>query len=411
MGVDIRVIEAEQWPDYVRAAFVPFGGEATDSDIADSRIEWEPDRSIAAFDGDLIVGTTSVVSLRMTVPGGAEASVAGVTTVGVAPTHRRRAILRSMMRRQLDDSRAQGYPIAALWASEPAIYQRFGYGMATRQLSGRVERAQAAWLGPASDDPGQVRLVPPDAAAKQLGPVYERIRTSTPGMLVRDEAWWAYRFHHMNAEHHRGGFGPMFYGLHEGPEGPDAYAVYRMKSDSRDGVEGGAVQVIEAVTTTPGSVRSMWSFLFGIDLMDTIEFWNRPPDDPLLSMQLDLRRMGPKAIDGLWLRLLDVPAALSERRYGAAADRVVFELRDGFCEWNAGTYELVTSADGAECRRTDADPELAFTSNELGAAYLGGARLRDLARAGRVEEHAPGAVARADAMFAGDREPWCPHQF
>jgi predicted acetyltransferase len=410
VGVDIRVIAAEQWPDYVRAAFVPFGGEATESDIADSRIEWEPDRSIAAFDGDLIVGTTSVVSLRMTVPGGAEASMAGVTSVGVAPTHRRRGILRSMMRRQLDDSHAQGYPIAALWASEPAIYQRFGYGMATRQLIGRVQRAHTEWLGPAPDDPGQVRLVPPDAAAEQLGPVYDRIRTSTPGMIVRDEAWWKYRFHHMNAEHHRGGFGPMFYALHEGPEGPDAYAVHRMRSDSRDGIEGGTVQVVEAVTTTPGSVRAMWSYLFGIDLMDIIEFWNRPPDDPLLSMQLDLRRMEPKAIDGMWLRLLDVPAALSERRYGAPG-RLVFALRDEFCDWNSGTYELVASADGAECRSTDAEPELSFTSNELGAAYLGGARLRDLARAGRVVEHSAGSVARADAMFAGDREPWCPHQF
>lgn len=410
MGVDIRVIGAEQWPDYVRAAFVPFGGEATESDIRDSRIEWEPDRSIAAFDGDLIVGTTSVVSLRMTVPGGAEVSVAGVTTVGVAPTHRRRGILRSMMRRQLDDSKAQGYPVAALWASEPAIYQRFGYGMATRQASARVPRAHTAWLTPPPAG-GQVRLVPFDAAAKQLGPVYDRARPGTPGMLVRDEAWWSYRFQHLNAEHHRGGFGPMFFALHEGPEGPDAYAVYRVKSDDEDGIDQGVVQVVEAVTTTPESVQGMWSFLFGIDLVETIEFWNRPPDDPLFSMVLDLRRMGPKVLDGMWLRLLDVPAALSQRGYGPTG-RLVFELTDEFCGWNSGTYELVVSRDGAECVRADgADPELSFTANELGGVYLGGMRVRDLARAGRIVQHSPGSVARADAMFAGDREPWCPHQF
>jgi predicted acetyltransferase len=214
----------------------------------------------------------------------------------------------------------------------------------------------------------------------------------------------------MNAEHHRGGFGPMFYALHEGPEGPDAYAVYREKLDDEDGIDRGILQVVAAATTTPESVRAMWSYLFGIDLVETIEFWGRPPDDPLLSMVLDLRRFGPKVIDGLWLRLLDVPRALSERRY-AVDGRVVFELHDGFCEWNAGTYELTGGPDGAECTTTDAEPELTFTSNELGAAYLGGTRLRTLARAGRVAEHTPGAVARADAMFAGDREPWCPHQF
>jgi predicted acetyltransferase len=410
VAVDIRVIEGEQWPEFVRAAFVPFGGQATDQQIEDSRIEFEPGRTIAAFDGELIVGTTSVVSLGMTVPGGGEASVAGVTTVGVSPTHRRRGILRSLMRRQLVDSHAQGSLVAALWASEPAIYQRFGYGMATRQVICRVPRAYTAWLAPAAGDPGQVRLLPLEAAMKEMGPVHDRVRAETPGMLARNDEWWAYRFRHLDSEHHRGGFGPMFYAVHDGPGGPDAYAVYRVKTEDTDGIDHGTVQAVEVVTTTPESVRAMWSYLFGIDLIETIEFWNRPPDDPLLSMVLDLRRIGPKVIDGLWLRVLDVPAALSARRYGVEG-RVVFELGDEFCDWNSGRYELVGGPDGAECRSTDAEPELSFTSNELGAVYLGGTRLRALARAGRVHEHTPGAVARADAMFAGDREPWCPHNF
>jgi predicted acetyltransferase len=409
VAVDIRVIEAEQWPDYVRAAFVPFGGVATERDITDSRIEFEPGRSIAAFDGDGIVGTTSVVSLEMTVPGGAESSVAGVTTVGVSPTHRRRGILRSLMRRQLDDSHEQGYPVAALWASEPAIYQRFGYGMATRQVICRIPRSHTDWLGEPGD-PGQVRLVPFEAVPKELGPVYDGVRDQTPGMLERNDEWWAYRFRHLDAEHHRGGFGPMFYSIHEGSDGPDAYAVYRVKSEDKDGIDRGTVQVVEAVTTTPESVRSMWSYVFGIDLVETIEFWNRPPDDPLLSMVVDVRRFGPKVVDGLWLRLLDVPGALSQRRYGIEA-RVVFELGDAFCPWNTGRYELVGGPDGAQCRPTAADPGISLTANELGAAYLGGTRLRTLARAGRVTEYAQGAVATADAMLAGDREPWCPHQF
>jgi predicted acetyltransferase len=314
-----------------------------------------------------------------------------------------------MMRRQLDDSREQGYPIAALWASESPIYQRFGYGMATRHMAFRVPRVHTAWLADQPAD-GQVRLVTSEAAPNELLPIYDRVRAETPGMLERPVAWWRYRFDHLDAEPHRGGFGPMFYALHEGPDGPDAYAAYRVKAEGEDGVDRGIVQAVEVVTTTPASIRGIWSFLFGIDLVETIEAIGRAPDDPLLAMVQDVRRFGPKVTDGMWLRLLDVPAALSERRY-AVDSRVVFELRDDFCGWNTGRFELEGGPDGATCRPTDAEPELSFTSNELGATFLGGTRLRTLARAGRVREHAGGAVARADAMFAGEREPWCPHQF
>src|SRR4051794_30702065 len=376
--VEIRVLREEQWAEFMTAAFIPFGGRPTQQDIDTAKIEFEEGRSFAAFDGDRIVGTTSVISMRMTVPGGGEVSTAGVTTVGVAPTHRRRGILRQMMRTQSEASREQGYSVAALWASEPAIYQRFGYGMATRQAACRVPRAHTAWLPAAPAVTGEIRLVPRESAVAELRPVYERGRAATPGMIARPEPWWAYRFHHLDAEHHRGGVGAMFYAVHEGPDGADGYAGYRLKMEGEGGIDRGIVQGVEAMTTTPESVRAVWSYLFGIDLMETIDCWNRPPDDALFSMVLDLRRFGPRVVDGLWARLLDVPAALSGRRYGVEG-RVVFELRDEFCPWTAGRYELDGGPDGATCRPTDAEPELSVSSNELGAASLGGTRLRALA--------------------------------
>jgi predicted acetyltransferase len=409
MEFDIRTIGAERWPDFVRAAFVPFGGRATEQDIEDSRVEFEPGRCIAAFDGDQIVGTTSALSLQMTVPGGGQVPVAGVTTVGVAPTHRRRGMLRALMRRQLDDAREHGDAIAALWASEAPIYQRFGYGIGTRQAVCRVSRANSAFVR-AFADPGRVRLLPIDDAMKELAPVYDRVRARTPGMIERNHDWWGYRFRHLDSEHHRQGYGPLFFALHEGAEGPDAYAAYRVKPVEEDGIDRGLVQVVEAVATTPESVAAMWSYVFGLDLVETIEFWNRPPDDPLFSMALDIRHFGVRIIDGMWVRPLDVVAALSARRYGVEG-RVVFDLEDEFCPWNTGRFELTGGPDGAECSPTRSGPDLALSAAELGAVYLGGTRLRDLARAGRVRELSRGAVARADAMFAGDREPWCPHQF
>src|SRR6266545_7458442 len=204
MDFDIRTLEYDRWEDFVRAAFVSFGEHPRDQDIEDSRIEFEPGRSIAAFDGDLIVGTTSTLSLQMTVPGGGQVPAAGVTTVGVAPTHRRRGMLRALMRHQLDHSRDHGDVLSALWASEAVIYQRFGYGMGTRAVIARVSRDHAAFLR-RLPDPGRVRLLPFDDAMKELAPVYDRVRVETAGMIERTHDWRVYRFRHLNSEHHRTG--------------------------------------------------------------------------------------------------------------------------------------------------------------------------------------------------------------
>jgi len=409
VDVQIRPVGPDRWEEYVRSVFLTFGERPRPQDVDDARIEFEPGRSMAAFDDDRIVGTASMLSLRMAVPGGAQVATAGLTTVGVQPTHRRRGILRALMRRQREDSHERGEPLTALWASEPAIYQRYGYGMATRQAKFRVPRAHAGFARQPAD-PGRIRLVEMDDVAGELGPVYDRALAGTPGMLARSPEWWLARFRHLDSEHHREGFGPMFFALHQGRDGPDAYAAYRVKLDEEDGIDVGRVQVVEAVTTTPESSIGLWSFVFGIDLIEAIEAWNRPPDDPLFLQVIDPRRMRVSTVDGLWARLLDVPAALAARRYSAEG-RLVLDVRDEFCPWAEGRYELDAGPGGADCRPTDAEPDLALAANEVGAAYLGGARVRDLARAGRIQELTDGALSLADRMFAGDREPWCPHQF
>ena len=141
---------------------------------------------------------------------------------------------------------------------------RFGYGLSTRQVRLRLPREDAAFLN-APADGGRVRLVELDDAADALGPVYERARAETPGMLVRTPEWWVARFRHLDSEHHREGFGPLFYALHEGPDGPDAYAAYRVKLDESDGIDAGRVEVVEAVTTSAESAVGIWSFVFGVE--------------------------------------------------------------------------------------------------------------------------------------------------
>jgi predicted acetyltransferase len=150
--------------------------------------------------------------------------------------------------------------------------------------------------------------------------------------------------------------------------------------------------------------------VLNIDLTGKIAFGKMAFDDPLWWMLADPRRLKRTAYDAIWLRLLDVPAALSARRYALPGELTV-EVEDEFCPWAAGRFTLAASPDGAECKATRKKPDMTVPSASLAACYLGGARFSSLAMAGRAEENKPGALARADAMFAAERAPWCPMDY
>ncbi len=398
-------------PDDVRSFFAPlmvaFGDELTDIQFEDWRRTLEPDRLIAAFDGDVPVGTAGACTFRMTVPGG-EVAAAGVTLVGVEPGHRRRGVLRALMRHQLDDVWARGEPAAILWASEAAIYQRFGYGLGTVSGSFEIDRGRTAWLRP-GEAGGRMRLVDKDEAMVVIPPVYERMRAVTPGALTRTEDWWRYGPLH-DAEHMRRGAGPKFRYVYEVEGAAEGYALYRAKTDWDDRGPKGQLQVVEAVALTPRALRGVWGFLFGVDLMRTVSAERQPVPHPLQLALAEPRALGLVAGDGIWVRLVDLPAALTARGY-ATAGELVLDVTDAFCPWNAGRWRLAASGEPGEAaatiERTDAPADLAVDVADLGAAYLGGVRPSELARAGRIDERVPGALARADALFAADRAPWC----
>jgi len=366
---------------------------------------------VAAFDGDVPIGTAAAFTFRLTVPGG-EVGAAGVTAVGVEPGHRRQGVLRALMRQQLDEVRARGEPVAILWASETAIYQRFGYGLGTLSGSFEIERGRTAWLRPA-EPAGRMRLVDAAEALATFPPVYERMRAVTPGALSRTEDWWRWAILH-DAEHMRQGAGPKFRYLFEVDGVAEGYATYRAKTDWDDRGPKGQLLVIEAMAPTPRAERGVWSFLFGVDLMRTTKAGRVPVPHPLQLALADPRALGLTASDGLWVRLVDVPAALAARRYGAAGT-LVLEIADAFCPWNAGRWRLAATGEAgravAVVERTDAPADLGVDVADMAAAYLGAFRLSDLARAGRVVELTEGALRRADALFASERTPWCVTMF
>jgi predicted acetyltransferase len=160
------------------------------------------------------------------------------------------------------------------------------------------------------------------------------------------------------------------------------------------------------VASTPAGNADIWRFLFDVDLVATVEAWNRPADEPLVHLLREPRRLRFSVNDGLWVRLLDVVPALESRRYGTDG-RLVFEVTDPFRPDTDGRYELVVEGGRGRCTRTDAAADLAGTINVLGATYLGGSSFRQLWWARQVEERTPGSLDRADAMFASSPAPWC----
>jgi len=365
---------------------------------------FELERMLAAIDDGKIVGGAGAFSFKTTVPGGASVPCAGVTVVGVKPTHRRRGILRAMMRIQLDDAHERGEPLATLYASEETIYGRYGYGLASLNLNVEIPKAYNEFR-PGAGVVGSVRFVEPDEAAVLFPPIYDAVRAATPGMFERDATWWETRPLNDPPEARFGG-GPKHLVVHEVDGAPLGYAIYRLGGEWGDFGPESAVRAIEVIAAAPESTVSLWRFLLDIDWTKAATTFLMPVDHPLFLLLARPNHARPRLTDGIWVRLVDVGAALSAREY-PSADPVVFDVRDEFCPWNEGRWKL----EGGEASRTEGEADIALDVAELGSVYLGGFTFRDLLRAGRIEELREGAVYGADSIFRGEVAPWCPEIF
>jgi predicted acetyltransferase len=361
------------------------------------------ERMHAAFDGDAVVGGAGAFPFELTVPGGV-VRCGGVTVVGVLPTHRRRGVLTAMMRAQLEDTRDRGEPIASLWASEEVIYGRFGYGMAS--LAGEVALPSGyTGLRQPPDETARTRLISLDEAKTVLPPIYDRMRVKTPGMFDRTEAWWEMRNLADPPERRQGGGEKNVLLLELGGE-PAGYALYRVFTGFEYGSSTGRVEVIEALGDGAVATRELWRVLLEMDWLATLKASLLPIDHPLLQQLRYPRRLQMRIGDGLWVRLVDVGAALSARAYGEGS--IVLEVEDAFLPENTGRWKIA----GGKAEKTDDAADLALEVRELGATYLGGFTFGELLRAGLVREATEGSAARADALFlTSSPKPWCPEIF
>ena len=255
---------------------------------------------------------------------------------------------------------------------------------------------------------GSCRFVSREEALGTWPAVYEEVRRETPGMISRSHDWWACR-HLPEQEWPHGPYSSSFLVQYEEEGRPRGYVRYRIHEQYEQGSANSQILVVELVAATGAAYSALWSYLFGVDLIGAIACdWARV-DEPLLHMLEDPRRLIRRTQDTLWVRLVDVPHALATRRY-ATPGRLVLAVRDAFCPWNEGTYVLEAGTEGAACGRTAASADIEIEASALGALYLGGQRLRSLARAG-IARGSTEALQRADAMFSWDPAPWIPEIF
>ncbi|KQT90682.1 hypothetical protein ASG49_13040 [Marmoricola sp. Leaf446] len=372
---------------------------------------FEDDRSFGFRVGDRWVATCGALTRELTVPGGASVPTAAVTVVTVHPPYRRRGLLSAMMRHQLDDVARRGEPLAALWASESLIYGRFGYGPAVSRLRLHGRTRSLDFL-PGVATGGSVDEVTREQFEAVVRPLHERLRRTRPGTMARpaDHSW---EMALLDRPFVRDGATELRHVVHWSRAGEvDGFATYRFKEGGTATEPDSEVRVQELWAEDPVAHATLWRYLLDLDLARRFLARNAASDEPLRLLVRDARAVGTEVLDALYVRLVDVPAALRARSYAAPVD-VVLEVTDELLPANAGRWRLRTDGPAASTtvERTSDPADVSLGVLELGTAYLGGVRLTDLHRVDRVTEHTSGAVAAAGTALSWHRDPWCPDFF
>lgn len=405
MDIEIRTIAADEFPaavDVISTAFL----ERPDLGAAAAAMTeaWDHTRTLVAWDGPRACGTFRSYAVQLTVPGGATLPASAVSAVTVLPTHRRRGILTAMAEMEHRALVERGEAAGILYASEYGIYGRYGYAPATRFTDHVVTAAATGVHGSAA---GTLELLPIDGDAKAvLQGVFEAWRPRRAGEITRTQVGWDFRLGLRDD-----GWDGRWKGwvvLHrDGTGTPDGYARYKSDPKWEHHAPAGELIVQELIALDRGAYAGLVRFLLEVDLVARVRFESRAEHEPLPWLLTNPRAaLTSETRDGLWVRLFDVPRALEARTYEREAS-VVLEVIDPAAP--GGTRRLLLDAGpaGATCRPTDRSPDLTLPVAALGAAYLGGTRLRDVVLATGVDEHREGALAEVDALLRTADEPGC----
>jgi len=363
--ITYRAITDEEYPAFARALIEGFSDDVPDDEFPNLlKATLPPERTLAAFDGGEIVGTFGGYALDLTIPGG-HVPMEGTTVVTVFPTHRRMGLMAEMMTRHLENAATNGYAIAGLWASESSIYGRYGYGAASFSHSIKLKSRSIVFRPDV--DIERVRRISIEDAADVLPAVFDAALPRVSGVYARTTEWWNSEVLFDAAWTRRGKTSKRIV-VHDGPDGPDGYSIYRQKgSESDDGHSNGTVHVVEVVAGTDTAHASLWSYLTNVDGCPNVDAWNTPVDDPLALKLVEPRRVRiDSRSDALWILILDVVKALEARAYEQGGS-IRFSVENAFRSDVEGTYELRISDGVGSCARTDEEADVAVDLDVLGA--------------------------------------------
>jgi predicted acetyltransferase len=404
-SLSLRTITDDEFLEYGRAMERVFLESPSDEELERWRPACDIDRFLTVVTpGGAHVGTAGTHVMDMSMPGAAAVPCAAVTAITVRPDHRRRGVLRTMMQRLLDDAVAAGEPVAALFASEGTIYGRFGFGPAAPAEGLTISREA---LGTIWGDVTLVELVDADRARSELPVIADGHGRLRGGLLLRNDAWYRLWLDHHRDRPRDGSGGARWHAIVPGRgsvvfRGNDGDWAHRRPD--------GTVKIEELVANDHEAAAALWSFVASIDLTATVEARYRPVDDPVRFLVANEATIDTRPGMPLWLRLVDLPAALTARGYDAT-DRVVLEVHDEQVTTNAGRWSLEVSPDGSTCTHTDDDADVTLHASTLATLFLGGYRATMLADAGRLTGAAPGVVRRLDRLFSVARSPWTSFDF
>lgn len=416
----VDIAEATAWFAAMHTTFL-LSSEPDDPDLALERRRrgWPTLRHWGARADGRWVGTLATMTRQLTVPGvgaGTEQVAAdALTMVTVAGTHRRQGLLRRMLGDSLAEARERGDAVAILFAAEWAIYGRFGYAPAAFAATYELDpRRAGATVPPSSDRRGTVRQVDPAELGTVAPALFETARRGRAGNIDREATWWdrVLGLNGLSSPVRVHGRVPNFF-VHETAGTADGYLGWAGTADMDSDADAGTVDVVHLAAATPAAYRGLWSYLTNLDLVDRIRLSGRPVDEPARWLLGDGRALRQTSMaDGLWLRLLDLPAALAARRYAVEDELTLDVVDDDVGGYAAGRVTLTGGPAGAECRpASGTSADLRLGQRALACAYLGGASLRVQLGAGQIDELTPGAVERADAMFRTALAPWCATDF
>jgi predicted acetyltransferase len=398
-------VDADDLLEYSRAVFRHFY-EGEDGDTvalfaeafrARYRAWWVRDAA-----RDRVVGNLGVLETDLSVPGGSRLPQAAITAVGVAQTMRRRGLLRGMMAASLDEAVEREEPVASLFASETAIYGRFGFGVGAPSVSYAVDTRRMAFR-----DPVDVRLVEdatPQEAHDQWPAIHARLGDQRGGSTGLTPEQWRLGTLEDPPSWREGASSRRL--VHVPGRG---FARYRIKEVFDDPFPASEVQLGDLIANDPEAEAALWQHVCGIDLTTSVQAHLRPPDDALPELVTDRLALRTRQGPPFYVRVLDVPRCLTARSYlvegGTVLEVVDPEGRAG------GRFALDVGPDGSDCRPTDREPDVVLPIDLLPAVWLGATRATTLAWARRIEERRTGAAGALDRLTAVARAPWTTHIF